>query len=951
MFPRKLTTIIAILTMGWMLFLPTDVMAIPQEATFDAEQIAIAQVGTTMTIDQSVDKAIIDWQDYSIAADELVQYIQPNADAIALNKISGANPSEIMGDITANGQIFIMNPNGILFGPNSHVNTAGLLATTLNITDEDFLEGNYEFSQDQYKELAYIINEGEITISDNGYAVLAAPLVSNEGLIVANLGKVAVGAAEEFTINFDGRNLINFEITTPPEGSTPGTVLIPTDSITDIITQVVNFDTLIEEGCVEEADGTTSLVASSGLIINDGTITADGSEGNAAGGVLIQATQVAYNNTDAVISANGVGESSASGKIEINAAKVGHLGTMHADATNSDGGDIDVYASKLIVFAPGSLTTANPGANGNGGEVIIFSEDTAIFWDDATIEVKGGSESGDGGFVEVSGVKSVMVDGRANRSAPNGLAGTLLIDPDLLTIIAGGAANPFTWLWDGDYTGVWEQLDSPVNMGVDILLSHLGDGPVYLEASGDITLSTPLTYAGNNDLTMTAGGEGEIQINEEINFTGAASLTLLNSGADVDAEFHIDAEINLNSGNLTITNFPGGGTLDIGIGFPVTVVSGDITFTANMVDLKAAVIATAGTFTMKPVDATDDIGINSGGAEPFNFNTNELGYMQGKYNIIGRNDGTGDITIGEITHGFPLEILTNTGSIIVNGAITMTGSAYLTLGAVGVGGGAIDINAAIITNNANFITYGTTFDNTGGAITTVGGDVTLSHSGAVTVAAAITTTAAANSGTPSGVVDINVSGTSIATLAGNIVTTGADNNGGTASAGGAVTIDTTNGTIGITGDITTSGGDSSGGDGSGGAAGGITITTATNNVTTLNNNTLTAAGGAKNGSGTAGAGATINFDDPVTLATGIVTMTTGATAGDIIFDQVLIGAQPLTLTSGLGVITFSQAVGSGTPLGLVTINDAAAVKAWSTFQCAGFSQTTAGTGTIQFVGL
>ncbi|MBT3394092.1 MAG: filamentous hemagglutinin N-terminal domain-containing protein, partial [Waddliaceae bacterium] len=199
-----------VLTIIGALFFHTHIMAMPSVPSVESGSAGISQDGNTMTVDQQTDKAIIDWQDYSIAADESVQYTQPNTDAIALNKITGANPSEIMGSIVANGQIFIMNPNGILFGPDSQVNTAGLLATTLDITDEDFLNENYEFAQDQYKDLAYIINEGEITIADNGYAVLAAPLVSNEGLIVANLGTVVAGAAEEFTINFDGRNLINF---------------------------------------------------------------------------------------------------------------------------------------------------------------------------------------------------------------------------------------------------------------------------------------------------------------------------------------------------------------------------------------------------------------------------------------------------------------------------------------------------------------------------------------------------------------------------------------------------------------------------------------------------------------------------------------------------------------------------------------------------------------------
>ena len=250
-----------------MFFLPAQGIAIPQDPSFNAEHIGISQEGSTMVIEQHVDKAIIDWKDYSIDANELVQYIQPNAESIALNKITGTNPSEIMGDLLANGQIFIINPNGILFGPDSHVNTAGLLATTLNISDADFLEGNYEFSQEQYKELAAIINKGEITISDNGYAVIVAPLVSNEGLIVANLGTVHVGAAERFTVNFDGRNLINFKIPTMPKDFELGTVLIPSGQISDIIRQVVNYD-----GIIIEEDDMTALVSAGGTLINSGTI-------------------------------------------------------------------------------------------------------------------------------------------------------------------------------------------------------------------------------------------------------------------------------------------------------------------------------------------------------------------------------------------------------------------------------------------------------------------------------------------------------------------------------------------------------------------------------------------------------------------------------------------------------------------------------------------------------
>jgi len=180
------------------------------------------------------------------------------------------------------------------------------------------------------------------------------------------------------------------------------------------------------------------------------------------------------------------------------------------------------------------------------------------------------------------------------------------------------------------------------------------------------------------------------------------------------------------------------------------------------------------------------------------------------------------------------------------------------------------------------------------------------------------------------------------------VTTG-DTSNLAAAAGGVVTIDTNNGVVTVS-DITTTGGAATANTDNGGAAAAITITTATNNVITLDSSTLTAVGGSSLG-GTQGAGATITLNDPVALAVGAVAITTGATAGNIAFDQTLNGNQALTLTAGAGNITFTGIVGATTPLGLVTVNLAADVTTVAAFSSAGFNQAVTGTGTTQIGGL
>ncbi len=465
-----------------LMLIPVISHALPQGGNVAGGGASISTPDTsTMNITQTTNRAIINWQGFSIDVNELVKFIQPGSSAVALNRVVGVDPSSILGQLVANGNIFLVNPNGIVFGPNSTVDVAGLLATTLNISDTDFMSGNYSFFQDQDKALSYIINKGKIVINDNGFAVLVAPLVSNEGLIIANLGQVKIGAAEQFTVNFDGEGLINFVISNS-SGQTPGTVLIPASQITDIIKEVVNTTQIIEAGQVVEEDGVVKLVGASGTAINTGTIQADGAAGKNAGSIEINSTQATVVGTGSLITANGVGE-------------------------NSSGGEIKI------------LSDMGSGFAGIG--------------DGATVEAKGG-ESGNGGLVEIS-ANRLYAGGSVDTLAQNGEGGTFIIDPTDITIGDGatgvditcaagvcssnGSAGSST-LWIGQLNGF-----IAANANVTVTTAS----PAVAPAGGDIIVNSVTAVAitdGGLNRNLTLRADEDISIISAINFTGIGTLTL-----------------------------------------------------------------------------------------------------------------------------------------------------------------------------------------------------------------------------------------------------------------------------------------------------------------------------------------------------------------------------------------------------------------------------------------
>ena len=191
-------------------FAPTSLHALPEGGQVTAGSAAIQRSGATLTVNQATDRAAIDWQSFGVAAAEAVRFNQPGASSVVLNRVLGQNPSQIFGSLSANGQVFLLNPNGVLFAQGAQVSVGALVASTLTLSDADFLAGRYTFSKGT--NAGSVVNQGTITAGNGGYVALIGPRVVNEGVIGARLGTVALAAGDQVTLNLNGNSLVSIAV-------------------------------------------------------------------------------------------------------------------------------------------------------------------------------------------------------------------------------------------------------------------------------------------------------------------------------------------------------------------------------------------------------------------------------------------------------------------------------------------------------------------------------------------------------------------------------------------------------------------------------------------------------------------------------------------------------------------------------------------------------------------
>ncbi|RXR08808.1 GLUG motif-containing protein [Pseudoxanthomonas composti] len=252
--------------------------------------------GQQLTIDQTSGKLAMDWQSFDIGANQRVVFRQPDSQAIALNRVVGQDASRILGNLDANGRVFLVNPNGILFGQGASVNVGGLVASTLGISNEDFQQGRYRFKSEGTPQS--VINQGSLQVRDGGAVALLGGQVSNQGVIVATGGSVALAAGQGMTLDFAGDGLLSVKVDEATADALAenrelirangGQVLLTARAGDALLKTVVNNTGVIEAQTLAERGGRIELLGGfdGGTVHVAGTL--DASAPNAGNGGFIE---------------------------------------------------------------------------------------------------------------------------------------------------------------------------------------------------------------------------------------------------------------------------------------------------------------------------------------------------------------------------------------------------------------------------------------------------------------------------------------------------------------------------------------------------------------------------------------------------------------------------------------------------------------------------------------
>ncbi|MDP2823202.1 MAG: GLUG motif-containing protein, partial [Sulfuritalea sp.] len=400
-------------------FIVGPVLSNPVNPTVVNGTASFNQAANVLTVTNS-NGAIIHWDKFSIKVGETTHFAQTAASSTVLNRVLN-DPTAIYGTLSSNGRVWLVNPAGIMVGPGGRVDTAGFVASTLSIRNEDFLAGRHLFVNDGNAQ--NVINQGEIRTPAGGSVYLIGSNVGNEGII------------------------------TTPGGET-----------------------------ILAAGATVSLIDS------------------ATPGVKVDITGAAGNSTN-------LGEITAeAGRIGIAGVIVRNSGQLNASSVVSEGGRIFLKASKELTLDAGSRIAADAGLTGRGGDISVWADDTVQV--NGSLSAQGGSQSGDGGFIETSGAHVRIADAvRVSTLAPAGKAGIWLIDPYDFTIAASGG-----------------------NMSGASLTSSLVGGNVIIQSTtgttgtlGDVNVNDLVTWSVYK---LTLNAQNNININANLNGSGSASLAL-----------------------------------------------------------------------------------------------------------------------------------------------------------------------------------------------------------------------------------------------------------------------------------------------------------------------------------------------------------------------------------------------------------------------------------------
>ncbi|HEX5091756.1 MAG TPA: filamentous hemagglutinin N-terminal domain-containing protein, partial [Burkholderiales bacterium] len=629
---------------------------------------SFASSGGTLTVTNSPG-AIINWQQFSIQQNEVTRFLQQSASSAVLNRVISGSPSALLGTLSSNGRVFLINASGITIGAGARIDVAGFAASTLNLSDSDFLAGRRLF-QGTGGEGA-LSNAGRITTPEGGFVYLVAPKVDNgaEAVITSPKGEVVIAAGRTVELVGSREPDVRVEFTAGGEAVNAGEI-VASSGYAGI------FGTLVRES--GRVSASRAEVGPGGKIVF-----------RAAGDVMLEA--------GARVEATG----DTGGTVQVLGRRVGVLDGAKIDASGDAGGG--------TVLVGGDLKGANPdvpnawrtyfGADaeiradairlGDGGKVIVWSDDITRSY--GHISAQGGTQGGNGGFVEVSGRNLLDFASPVNAAAPLGRGGTLLLDPTNITVANGGGATT-------------SQADAFADPGGTLSISpttlNAAGTTVVLQASNDININSAVNLTTPSAGFVAQAGD-DINVNASITTNGgqihleADSPHSTSGAANGSGTLAINAQVSSNGGHITLIG--GGDSISNG---------GGISFGSpgNHVDAGAGGINVA-------LAGNADLGIGSLG-----LITQILGNptISGGDGSLANLRGTGALVIGTAltagTNGLGSGALTlkanAISNVVANSAITLSGAAGSSVALV-AGNGGIEIDQRFVSNQS------TTIDTTG----------------------------------------------------------------------------------------------------------------------------------------------------------------------------------------------------------------------------------------------
>lgn len=609
---------------------------LPTGPRVNAGQASVTTAGNRMTVNQTTPKVSLGWQSFSIGARASVVFAQPSSSSVALNRVLGNNPSWIFGQLSANGHVFLINPAGVVFAPGARLNVGAIVASTLNMSDQDFMAGRYVFSGDS---TASVVNRGSIITSPGGYAALFGANVSNEGTIVAPSGTVAMGAGSRVVMDLAGDGLLSVSVdAASARAMASNTGLIQADGGRVIVSAraadalagtVLNQTGIIEARTASMRNGEIVLDGGAGAVNLAGTVDASGTAGGQGGG-----------------------------SITVRGGDIVNAGTLRANAgDNATAGSVNLVAAGNLTLTETSLVEARGASvNSSGGNVYLYGTGNATALAGQVIDISGGTVSGDGGSAEFSAGNHGAFAGTILGNAAEGyLRGTFLIDPVSATVNGIFAANTVVQAEDNI------TIDGAVTINSGIALTLLAD---HDDNAGSPALGV-WDAAGGDGSTV---GVGTITRSGAFTITAAdatSTLIMAAGGNGVAGGFSIGTSTDpiltaMNGGMLSVfTNNPaqsGGG--------------------------HASISNTTGTTTVNLAGVSSSTNVNN-----FTLVSSDTIFVGGGVttggNVALTASGTGSILDGGGTIAAPVVSLTAGGSIGAFGSPVFLATPSITLDAVG----------------------------------------------------------------------------------------------------------------------------------------------------------------------------------------------------------------------------------------------------------------------------